>query len=184
MRLRFPGANFNIVREAGLEMSLAREIKNQKRTTHPHSRVQALCNLIILLESRAAPKNLRKPKLPNGSLHMSNLSLRRWRSLHPLRRLSSHTTHHIGMGEGLWRPLGGLHVQCRRNRLCNAGVQRRGTARDDQRRVLVARHGAVSSGRAHKRGVVSQGWGHCGRYPKIKRLSDQLVPVGRKERKL
>lgn len=69
-------------------------------------------NLVVLLEARAASENLGQPELAYSSLHVANLALRRRWGLDPLRRLPAHTTHHVGMGQRLWRPLLRLHVQC------------------------------------------------------------------------
>ncbi len=79
--------------------------------TYPHGSVQSAGNLIILLQSRAASKNFRKPELRYRTLHVANLALRgRW-SLDPLRGLTADATDHVGMGEGFRGPLLGLDIQ-------------------------------------------------------------------------
>jgi hypothetical protein len=85
VRLHGTSTDFNVVRE-----------------TCPHGSVKGAGNVVVLLQSRAASQNLRKPELTNGTLHVSNLSLRRWRSLDPLRGLAADTTYHVGMGKSLW----------------------------------------------------------------------------------
>lgn len=105
--------------------------------TYPHSRVQSTSNLIVLLEPGTAPKNLGKPELRNGTLHVANLALLgRW-SLHPLRRLPADTTDHVRMSKGLGSALLRFGAQLARNRLGNAGMEGRGAARDDEVGVLL-----------------------------------------------
>lgn len=106
--------------------------------SYPHSRVQRSSNVIVLLKPRAATENLGKPELSNSSLHVTDLSLCRLRSLDPLRRLAANTTDHVRMCESLWCSLLWLEVEveCGRDGLCDSGVQRRGSARNDQ--VVVA----------------------------------------------
>jgi len=89
-------------------------------------------NIVILLETRAASEDLWQPELANGTLHVAYLALGRRRCLDPLRRFPSDTAHHIGMGQSLWSPLLGLHVQSRGNRLGDARVKRGSPAGDDQ----------------------------------------------------
>ena len=127
-------------------------------STYPHRSMKSPSDLIILFQSRTASKNLWQPKLTNCSLHVSDLSLRRCRCLDPLGRLSSDTTYHVGMSEGLWRPLLGFDGQCGRNWLCDAGVQRRCSAWDDKVGVALIASAwttlAVAGPRSDKRRVV------------------------------
>jgi hypothetical protein len=53
-------------------------------SVYPHCSMESPSNLIILLQSRTASKNLWQPKLSNSSLHVPNLSLRWRRRLYPL----------------------------------------------------------------------------------------------------
>lgn len=93
-------------------------------------------DLIILLQSRTASKDLWEPELPHGALHVSDFALSWCWRLDPLRRLSPNTAHHVGVGKGLWCSLLGLHVECRRNWLGDSGMKRRGPARNNK--ILVA----------------------------------------------
>lgn len=121
--------------------------------------------LIILLQPRTTPQNLRQPKLPHSPLHMSNLALRRRGRLHPLCRLAPNTTHHVGMRERLGSALLRLHVQGRGDGLGDARVQRGGPAGDHEGLVvLVAGAGAavaVAGAGAHEGGVCAEGGSHC-----------------------
>jgi hypothetical protein len=108
-------ANFDIVRKAC-----------------PHSRVQSTGNFVILLKARAASEDLRKPELTNGTLHVANLALRGSRRLDPLRWLTANTAYHVGMCESLGSTLLGLVAERRGNWLRDTGVQRRGTARNQE----------------------------------------------------
>lgn len=100
--------------------------------------MQRPSNLVVLLQSRAATQDLRQPELTDRAFHVANLSLGRRGCLHPLGRLTTYTTHHVGMGERLRRPLRWLWlVHLARCRLGDAGVQRRRPVRDDKV-VLVA----------------------------------------------
>lgn len=62
-------------------------------------------DLVILLETRTAPKNFWQPKLSHSTLHMANLALGWGRSLNPLGGFPSDTAYHISMGQGLRCPL-------------------------------------------------------------------------------
>lgn len=95
-------------------------------------------NLIILLQPGTAPQNLGQPELADGALHMADLPLGGGRSADPLRRLTTNTTDHVGMSQGLGGSLGGLGADLRGNRLGDAGMQRRGATGEDER-VLIAR---------------------------------------------
>jgi hypothetical protein len=53
-------------------------------TTYPHSRVQRAGDVVVLLQSGAAPQNLRKPELADGAFHVADLALHRRRCFHPL----------------------------------------------------------------------------------------------------
>ena len=128
--------------------------------THPHGRVQHPGNLVVLLEPRATAQDLGQPELADGALHVADLALGGRGGAHPLRRLAAHAAHHVGMGQRLGCPLGGLDVERGGDGLGDARVQRRGAARDDQR-VLgdglgVARRGPVPRAGA-ERGVVAEG---------------------------
>jgi hypothetical protein len=104
---------------------------------YPHSCVKRSSNLIILLKSWTASKNLRKPKLPDGPLHMPNFTLSwRW-CFHPLRWFSANTTHHIGMGECLRRPRLRFDIECGRDWLCYPRMKRRGSTWNNQILVVV-----------------------------------------------
>jgi hypothetical protein len=96
--------------------------------TYPHSRVQSTGDLVILLKTRAASKDLREPELTDGTLHVANLALRGSRRLDPLRRLTADTAYHVGMGESLGSTLLGLVAERRGDWLRDARVQGRGTA--------------------------------------------------------
>jgi len=110
MRLAGTGADFDIMRETG-----------------PHGRMKRTGNFMILLQARTATQDFRQPELTDGTLHVSNLALTGCGSLDPLRRLPSDTTHHVGMGEGLWRTLtiSRLCQLLRRQRLRDTRVKRR-----------------------------------------------------------
>lgn len=94
--------------------------------------MQSTSYLVILLEARTATQDLRQPELAYCTLHVADLALGRGRSLDPLGRFSSNTTDHVGVGQGLGGPLLRLHIERGRNWLCDAGVKRRGPARNDQ----------------------------------------------------
>jgi hypothetical protein len=104
---------------------------------YPHRSMQGSCDFVILLQPWTASKNLGQPELAHSALHMADLTLGRRRSLHPLRGLPSHTADHVGMGKSLWRTLLRLDAQRRRDGLCDAGMQRRGPARDDEILVVL-----------------------------------------------
>lgn len=89
-------------------------------------------NLVVLLQTRAAAKDLGEPELAHGTLHMANLALRWCRCLDPLGRLPANTAYHIRMGEGLGGSLLRLDVEGRRNGLGDTGVEGRGAAGNDQ----------------------------------------------------
>lgn len=117
--------------------------------------MQGLGNLIVLLQPRTAPQDLGQPELADGTLHVGDLALGRRRGLHPLGGLAADTADHVGMGEGLGRPLGlGLLAERRRDGLGDAGVQRRGATGDDERGILIAGRWTVAgSGADEGRGV-------------------------------
>jgi hypothetical protein len=104
---------------------------------YPHGSMQRTSNLVVLLQPGAATQNLRKPELANGTLHVTDLALSRGGSLDPLRGLTANTAYHVSMGEGLGRPLLGLHVESRGNRLSNPRVERRGPAGDNEAGVTL-----------------------------------------------
>ena len=104
--------------------------------SYPHSGMQRSGDLIILLQPRAASQDLWQPELPDCTFHVPNLALRWCWRLHPLRWLSSHTAHHVGMGQclggtlsWLWSVHGAWHW------LSDSGMERRRPIRNDQ--VLV-----------------------------------------------
>lgn len=126
-------------------------------SSYPHGGVQRSRNLIILFQPRAATQNLGQPELANGTLHVLNLPLYWCWRLDPLGWLTANTTDHVGMGQGLWRALCGLQVQCRGNWLGDTRMQRRRATGDNERSVgLVSSHGPVPSGRANEGRVVSE----------------------------
>jgi hypothetical protein len=63
---------------------------------------------------------------------VANLPLGGRGCLHPLRRLSADTTHHVRMSKGLGRPLLRLNVEGGRDRLRDSGMERGGAAGNDQ----------------------------------------------------
>lgn len=136
MRLVPASANFNIVGEASLSNISIDEWgglaplgpKYYIRFTHSHSSMKSASNFVILLQARTAAQNLWQPELANGALHVSNLSLCWSGSLHPLRRLTSNTTHHVRMSKGLGGSLLRFGVERRRNRLGNARMKGRCSA--------------------------------------------------------
>lgn len=119
--------------------------------------MQGSCNLIILLQSRTATQNLRQPELANGALHMTDFPLGRGGGSNPLRRFTTNTTDHIGMGEGLGGALRGLH-SLRLDGLGDARVQRRGATRDHQRVFSVTSRSRRTSGKRIKRGTHGDGF--------------------------
>jgi hypothetical protein len=89
VRLACTSANLDIMREACLEntkLSVIHVFDTNEPTIipYPHCRVKRTCDLIILFQSRAATENFWQPKLPNGTLHVSNSALNRSWSAHPL----------------------------------------------------------------------------------------------------
>lgn len=98
--------------------------------------MQSTSNLVVLLKARAAAENLGKPELADGTLHVSNLALSGCGRLDPLGRLAADTAYHVGMSEGLGSALLGLVAEGRGNGLCDARVERRGPAGDQE--VVVA----------------------------------------------
>jgi len=91
--------------------------------TYPHRCVQRPCDLIVLLQSRAASQNLRQPELADCALHMPDLSLGRRGCSCPLRWLAANTADHICMGESLGSPLVDLGLAHLSGRLRNAGMK-------------------------------------------------------------
>ena len=119
--------------------------------------MQSSSNLIILLQSRTTTQNLRQPELTNGALHMTDLPLGGGGGSNPLRRFTTNTTDHIGMGESLGGALGGLH-SLRLNGLGDARVQRRGATGDHQRVLSVTNRSRRTSGKRVKRGAHGDGF--------------------------
>lgn len=119
--------------------------------------MQSSSNLIILLQSRTTTQNLRQPELTNGALHMTDLPLGGGGGSNPLRRFTTNTTDHIGMGKGLGGALGGLH-SLRLNGLGDARVQRRGATGDHQRVLSVTNRSRRTSGKRVKRGAHGDGF--------------------------
>lgn len=126
--------------------------------------MQSSSNLVILLQSRTAPQNLGQPELANGALHMTDLPLSGGGGSNPLRRLTTDTTDHVGMGESLGGALGGLH-SLGLGGLGDARVQRRGTTGDDQRVLSVTSRRRRTSGKRVKR--VTHGDGFFFFFPSI-----------------
>lgn len=125
------------------------EGRTRPMDTHPHGGMQGAGDLIVVLEARAAPQDLGQPELGHGALHVLDLALRRRRGLHPLGGLAADTADHVGMGEGLGGPLGGLRADVGGRGLRDARVQRRGAAGDgDGALSLVPGDRAVAGGRA------------------------------------
>jgi hypothetical protein len=57
-------------------MELAEDTRQMHgRMAYPHSSMKGAGNVVVLLQSRAASKNLRQPELTDSALHVSNLSL-------------------------------------------------------------------------------------------------------------
>lgn len=135
MWLASAGANFNVVREASLSMSVSSPNIELKAgaVAYPHSSIQRACNLIVLFQSWAATQNLWQPELANSTLGVSNSSLAWRRCFYPLRWFSSHSTYHISMSESLGRPLIRLDVERPRYRLCDTGVEGGGSTWDHKR---------------------------------------------------
>ena len=126
--------------------------------SYPHGRVQSACDLIVLLQPRAASQDLWQPELADGALHVSNLALGRLRCLDPLRGLSAHTAYHVRMRERLGRPLIGLGAQLRGNWLRDARVEGGGSAGHHERVVpMVAQRPlgafAIASQRSSEEGA-------------------------------
>lgn len=118
------------------DLSILSSMTREMSVSYPHRSMERSSDFIILLQPGTATKNLGQPELTNSSLHMSNLSLGWSGCLDPLGWLSSNTAHHVGMREGLGGSLLRLDIESRRNWLGDPGVQRRGSAWDDQ--VLVS----------------------------------------------
>lgn len=139
MRLASTSANLDVVGEACLEEARVSDFIRESTVrvkTYAHGGVKSTRNFVVLLKTRAASQNLREPELSHGTLHVANLSLSGSGSLDPLRGLAANTTHHVSMGESLGRASLGLDVEGGGNGLCNARVQRRGAARNQE--VLVS----------------------------------------------
>lgn len=126
VRLALARTDLNVVGEASLRVMLVLKIITVLMGSYPHCSVQRSSDFVVLVNSRAAPKDLGEPELADGALHMANLALGRDRCLDPLGWLPTHTTYHVGMSEGLWRSsLPGLaNVQCRWERLCDPRMER------------------------------------------------------------
>lgn len=109
------------------------------KVAYPHCGMKRSCYLIVLFQSRTAPQNLRKPELADSTFEVANLALDGRRCLHPLRWFSANTTYHISMCKCLWRPVSSplLHHGARQ-RLRDAGVQRRSSVWDYQILVVTA----------------------------------------------
>jgi hypothetical protein len=156
MRLTSTGADFNIMWETCLFRKLdlghqARLCKPMKKGvfsgTYPHGGMKRSCNLIVLLQSWATAQDLWEPELADGTFHMLNLALSRWRSLDPLRRFSSNTANHVRMGQSLWSSLTRLNVQRSRKRLRDPRVQRGCSTGNDEVFGLFPRRRSLASAR-------------------------------------
>ena len=154
------GANLNVVRETRLFMSALQSHSELKvlAVSHPHGRIESTRDLVILLQSWATAQDLWHPELTNGTLHVPYLPLSKRRCLDPLRRFSSHSTYHVGMGEGLGSPLVWPDVERGRYGLGDAGMER-GVATWDHERMLAMVAGgrslsiSISSSRTWREGV-------------------------------
>lgn len=118
--------------------------------------MQSSRDIIILLEPGTASQNFWQPKLAHSTLHVSDLPLRWWGGLDPLRGFPANTTDHVRMGQGFRGPLRRLDIQGGRDGLGDARMQRRGPAGDQEVVALLARHGTVASRWAGEGGVSFQ----------------------------
>ena len=116
MGLRAAGANFDIMREAGLRDWSVRWIKPSFKA-YPHGRVHDPGNLIVRLQPGAAAQDLGEIELAHCSLHVADLALSRRGRLDPLRGLAADTADEVGIGESLGRTLRSLYVERRGDRL-------------------------------------------------------------------
>jgi len=134
------GAYLDIVREASLGgCQFSPNTTALPRRTYSHCGMQRPGNLVVLLQSGAATKNLRQPELADGTFHVPDLPLHWRRCLDPLRRLPADTAYHIRMRERFGCSLSWLRLVHRtRHRLGDPGVQRRRAIRNDQVVVVTA----------------------------------------------
>ena len=126
MRLASARADLNIMREASLEDGLAWNDRTEPAVlarAYPHGGMQRAGTLIVLLDSWTAAEYLGEPELPDGTFHVLDLSLGWSGSLDPLGRFPADTADHVGVGQGFWRLLNGLHVQSGGERLGDARVE-------------------------------------------------------------
>ena len=140
-------ANFNVMREASLAMSvpLSKTESRVSAVAYSHSSIKSARDLVVLLQSWAATQDLRQPELADRTLHMPYPSLSWRRRFDPLRWFSSHSRYHISMRECLGCPLIRLYVERRRYGLCDTGVEGGGSTWDHKRVfAMVACDGSLS----------------------------------------
>lgn len=114
----------------------------RNRESYPHGGMQRTGNLVVLLESRAAAQDLGEPELADGTLHVCDLALSGLGSASPLRGLTTDTTDHVGMGQGLGGTLARLGtVHGGGHWLDDARMQRRGAVRDDEVVIVLTLRG-------------------------------------------
>ena len=134
--------------------------------------MQGSCNLIVLLKAGAATQDLGQPELTYCTLHVANLALSWCGSLHPLGGLTSDTTNHVGMCEGLGGTLLRLGGEGGRRRLGDTRVQRRGAAGDQKIvRALITGAGpaiAIAGSRASEGRMGVERGSHCCYCPRPK----------------
>lgn len=132
MRLASSGTDLNIVGEAGLRRGECMLFMEVWEYTYAHSSVKGSRNLIVLLQPWAATQDLWKPEGAHCALHVPDLALSWCWCLHPLRRFPANTTYHIRMGQCLGAAGTLFDVQCRREWLGDARVERGRSAGDDE----------------------------------------------------
>lgn len=135
-----------------------------KRPSYPHSSMKSSSDLVILLETGAAAKDLWKPELSNSTLHMLNASLDGCRSTNPLRGLAPNTTDHVGMSECLGCTLGRLRHESGGHWLRDARMKRGGSTGYDSNVNLLftsSRASCLACRRSDERVVVAERRSHC-----------------------
>ena len=99
--------------------------------THSHCTVKSSCNLVVRLQAGATSQDLRKPKLPNRTLHVLDFPMGWGGCFDPLGWLTPNTAYHVGMCEGFGgRSVVGLGDSSW-ERLSDARVEGRGSAGHD-----------------------------------------------------
>lgn len=134
--------------------------------------MQGASDLIVLLESGTGAENLWQPELADGALHVCDLALCWLRGLDPLRRFPANTANHVGVSQGLWSALSGLHAQSGGQGLGYARVKRRSAIGGaNEGALLHGAHGAHGGG-AIKGLCTSIGEGrHAGECAHLQRWS-------------